>query len=375
MDTNRHNHISISFVPSAPRSVRDLVVLKSSELLGSLIQISDHSSSQVDTLITESMASIEDWSKTLPRTPKKKITGNQILSAILSNRFARNKGEPCQARLRAVERALIAECPIPISILCGPLKNRRLNVPQQPDWAELFLFSHLAKIAEAVKEIYAPGIQVEIILDDARASFANDIPEEIFLQYRQAMIRLLESINLDSSKIKISSQKPIYERLEVLNHLDAARIEVDKFRNSYTGQCCWEKISRNSCENNCNESNCEAAAVRYLVAQKAEIMAGFWQNSERVMLRYGQSPEFVPRLWTIRKGSMGLPWQGFGAILKLESGELRPAVWQPYRACGITHLGWATSPVSNPYLPAALPVISEENCPADKADCGECPNK
>jgi hypothetical protein len=321
------------------------------------------------------MQAISSWAQSSPRRQKKTVTGNQVLAALSSNRFARDKGEPCQARLRAVERAIIAECPIPVSILCGPLKNRRLNVPQQPDWAELFLYAQLAKMASAVQEIYAPGVSVEIILDDARAGFANEVESHIFVQYREAIQRLLNSLGVDPSKIRISSQLPIYEKLGVLDHVEEAQAQVDQFMNSYNGQCCWETISRNSCENNCDETDCNAAAVRYLVAQKAEILAGFWQNTERVMLRYGQSPEFVPRLWTIRKGSMGLPWQGFGALLKLENGEFRPAVWQPYRACKITHLGWATPPVANPYLPAALPVISEANCPTDRDTCGECPNK
>jgi len=325
-------------------------------------------------LLSQQLLDIRSWANADSKPQKKSVTANQVLSTILSNRFCREKGESNQARLRAVERAILASCPIPVTILCGPLKNRRLNVPQQPDWAEVFLYSQIARMASAVQEVYSPGIHVELILDDARASYANQVPDEVFLEYSARVKGLLSSFGLNESRMRVASQRPVYEKLHVLDFIPQAEDAVESFINSATGRCCWNKISRNSCENNCDGDDCDAAALRYLVAQKAEILAGMWENSQRVMLRCGQSPEFVPRMWTIRKGNMNLPWQGFGALLKLPNGEFRPAVWQPYRACGIKLLGWVEAPALQELLPSSIAVISEADCPSDKATCGGCPN-
>lgn len=325
-------------------------------------------------LLSQQLLDIRAWANSDTKPQKKSVTANQVLSAILSNRFCREKGDPNQARLRAVERAILAGCPVPVTVLCGPLKNRRLNVPQQPDWAEVFLYSQIARMASAVQEVYSPGIHVEILLDDARAGYANQVPDEVFLEYSARIKGLLSSFGLNESRMRVASQRAIYDKLHVLDFIPQAEDAVGTFLNSEQGRCCWNKIARNSCENNCDGDDCDAAALRYLVAQRAEILAGFWENSQRVMLRYGQSPDFVPRLWTIRKGSMNLPWQGFGALLKLSNGEFRPTVWQPYRACSIKLLGWIEAPALQELLPSSIAVISEADCPSDKTECGGCPN-
>jgi hypothetical protein len=344
---------------------------------------SAESTHSATSLLSEQILLIRSWAQGIPlpgaqinnkKAKKKKLSGSELLAVILSNRFCRSKGEESPTCLRVIETAIANERPIPISVLCGPLKNRRLNVPQQPDWAEVFMYAQLARLAGAVSEVYTPGIHLEVILDDARAAYANKISDSIFIEYSARLKALLDSFGLTESKVSVKSQRPIYEELGVLNKIEEASKLVTSFMDSDAGKCCWNTLARNSCENNCDEADSDGAAKKYLVAQRAEILAGFWNNPARIMLRYGQSPDFVPRLWTIRKGSMGLPWQGFGALLQLPNGEFRPAVWQPYRACSIQHLGWITPSVTNPYLPESLPVISEEACPADRATCGGCPN-
>lgn len=350
----------------------------------SAILFSSESAHSATVLLSEQILIIRSWAQenSIPESQnanskgkKKKLSPSDIQGIILSNRFCRDKGEESPTRLSIIESAILNNNPIPLSVLCGPLKNRRLNVPQQPDWAEVFMYAQLARLARAVSEVYTPGIHLEIILDDARAAYANNINDSIFVEYSSRLKALLNSFGLTDSKVAVKSQRLIYDQLKVLDKMDEASSLVSCFMDSDAGRCCWNTLARNSCENNCDEADSDTAAKKYLVAQKAEILAGFWNNPERIMLRYGQSPDFIPRLWTIRKGSMGLPWQGFGALLQLPNGEFRPAVWQPYRACSIKHLGWITPSVTNPYLPESLPVISEGDCPPDKANCGGCPNK
>jgi len=324
-------------------------------------------------LLSQQLLDIRAWANSGTKPQKKSVTANQVLSALLSNRFCREKGEPNHPRLRAVERAILAGSPVPVTILCGPLKNRRLNVPQQPDWAEVFLYSQIARMASAVQEVYSPGIHVEILLDDARAGYANQVPDEVFLEYSARIKGLLSSFGLNESRMRVASQRAIYDKLHVLDFVPQAEDAVGTFLNSEQGRCCWNKIARNSCENNCDGDDCDAAALRYLVAQRAEILAGFWENSQRVMLRYGQSPDFVPRLWTIQRGSMArLPWQGLGALLKLPNGEIQPAVWKPYRSYEAKPIGMLETPSIAEQLPNSIPVLCATQHVAGNSDCSAC---
>ncbi len=340
----------------------------------SLSYITGISSERASLFISEILNDLNDWTAPIANSAEKPNDHVRVLAILQANRFSRNKGKFGDNALKIINAAIATKKPIPISVVCGPLKNRRLNTSQAPDWAEVFLYAQLARIAKAVREVYSPGINVELILDDARCQYANDVPNSIFEEYAQNTGKLLSALNLSPAQIYTSSQKPIYNRLDVYSHIPEAEVLVSDFLKSSTVQDSWNTITRNSCENNTEGCDSEAAAIRYLVAQKAEILAGFWQNSDRILLRYGRSPDEVQRLWTIRKGSTSLPWQGIGGILVLPDGELRPCIWQPYRECGLKLLIETKISFFSELLPTTIPILHQADCPNPQVECGNCQN-
>lgn len=325
----------------------------------------------IQEFINSKLNLLAQWS-----TPLSQFTFAQTSSAILAilqtNRFSRNKGKFSENNKKVIHSAVASGISIPLSVVCGPLKNRLLEVGQKPDWAEVFLYAQLASIDKAVKEIYSPGISVELILDDARCQFANGVEDSVFKEYAQNLANLLTDLNLNSNQIVLSSQKPIYEKININKYISEAESIVTEFIKSESGQSNWNTVTRNSCENNSEGCDTEAAAVRYMIAQEAEVLAGFWQNPERIMLRYGRNPEEVQRLWTVRKGSTALPWQGLGGILVLPDGDLRPCVWQPYRECGLKILGFASMPYPISFLTTHIPILFHETYSPASIACKEC---
>jgi hypothetical protein len=271
---------------------------------------------------------------------------------------------------KMISKAVTASLPIPVTIVCGPLKNRRLKTSQSPDWAEFFQYVQLTRFHRSILEIYPPGLQVKLLLDDARAEYANKVPRDVFLQYKEGVQTLLESLSL-GSWLQASSLFPIYDDLEVTRYLPIAQAEVHNIFDTSTDQELAD-VTRNAWENNDDNTDAQEAVRRYLIAQKAETLAGLWDYDESIFLRYGRAPLSLQRLWSVRKGSSDLPWQGIGGIALFQDGEYRPCVWQQYRSCSLRPL--AAIPVSHTaVLPSTIPlfqVLCDQN---SETPCETCP--
>lgn len=299
-------------------------------------------------------------------------SAQELLLAVLQvKRFSSCKSKDASILHAVVARAAKERRPVPITILCGPLKNRKLNRAQHPDWAEIFQYAQLARYHQAIQEVYPLGIEIELLLDDARAEYANQVPRNIFEEYAQGVSSLLASLQL-SSWIRISSLYPVYEQLQVRSYFNIANRLSQKVFDTYSEEDLAE-VTRNAWENIDDAVDPQEAVRRYFVAQKAESLAGFWNNDERIILRYGRSPASVQRLWSVRKGSSDLPWQGIGGVAQFEDKEFRPCVWQQYRSCSLQLNGEVATGHHIPGIPEKIPFFKSLCAQSGDSKCMECP--
>ena len=63
--------------------------------------------------------------------------------------------------------------PISVSMGYGALKNPNAGAGSRADWSEFFALCHLIAWHNKVQSVYAPGLSIRIILDDATLLWAN----------------------------------------------------------------------------------------------------------------------------------------------------------------------------------------------------------
>ena len=60
--------------------------------------------------------------------------------------------------------------PLKINLGFAPLKNQNAVNYSRADWAEFFALGHLVAWHNKVQKVYPPGLQIQIVFDDAAAS-------------------------------------------------------------------------------------------------------------------------------------------------------------------------------------------------------------
>ena len=293
------------------------------------------------------------------------------MAAIQSKRFCSTKGARAEEMMGIIEQAVTSGRPIPLTLLCGPLKNRRLRIRQAPDWAEFFQYVQLARLQQTVKAVYPPGIHIELLLDDARAAYANNVPWSVFHTYASGVEELVRTLNIHTW-VTVRSMRTVYDMLNVLTFVPEAERIVHEQIGTHGGSLGADAV-RNAWENCVDDSPAQEAVMRYLVAQQAETLAGFWRCSDRMLLRYGRNPTDIHRMWSVRKGSSDLPWQGMGGIAQFPDGELRPCVWQHYRACRFELIDMIPLHTPTPGLPHAIPFFQAICSESSDTCCSTCP--
>jgi hypothetical protein len=232
--------------------------------------------------------------------------------------------------LRVIEASIAAQEPIPVVLGHGPWKNCNNCSVSQVDWAEFFTLSHLVWLNEAVRDFHPQGLAVTYYVDDARAEAANDIPACWTQRYIASLRELISLCGLAGSLVHdVISLKELYALEDVYAHLPEAETKIRAWEsdpaNAQTITLHLEHALRNlpeACQKPPEElmDKATAAAHRYRVYYQAEVLAGLWDQPDRLYGRYGAHAGFW-QLFTMRKGSISQPWQGKGCLLSHAAGE------------------------------------------------------
>lgn len=270
---------------------------------------------------------VMDYATTVPTSkqsrPKKE--GNlaqQILAALTSARFCRRKPAEQAPLLATIQAAMDAGQPIPLTLIHGPLKNRNNVGYQHPDWAEWFTYCQLHRVGCAVKQFYAPGLTITLLLDDARSEMANGMIPTVCDDYRAALTKFIKDAGFGGLIQHVESLRPVYESPTWATHIERATTIIEGWWND-PAHASRKEVFRLHAERNSHglealsegdrHAKTMAAAYRYCIAFTTEQLAGVWNRPEALTFLYNDYAGYA-QLYTLRRGSVSQPWQGKGAV-------------------------------------------------------------
>jgi hypothetical protein len=297
--------------------------------------------------------------------------------------FAKRKPSSLLEIEALISKAVKTNTPIPVRLGHGPLKNPNLGPENAlPEWAEWFAMLQLAKWVQAIRFLYPPAVNIELVLDNCRACCANGAEQRTTEAYRQALQHWIEQTPLVQYIQPLQAQEVLYKSYNVNAYLPQAKAELNSYWQSEEGQAAFKQAKSNALFNIDKACRVEAlqqgtldellsdSASYYLCLHRAEELSGLWSYQQRIPVRYGRHAGYT-QLFTLCKEETALPWQGLGALRltgKVVQGikAYRPQLWQPFTGQGTQPTfmvmaqqvlpGKAVAPCSGLMLPVFLPV-------------------
>ena len=269
---------------------------------------------------------VREYASTTPQTTVKTKAGanlaQTLLATLTSARFCRRKPAEQSPLLATLQAAIDALQPIPLTLIHGPLKNRNNVGYQHPDWAEWFTYCQLHRLGCAVKQLYAPGLSITLLLDDARSETANGMAPTVCDDYRLALTRFINDAGFSSLIQRVKSLRPVYESPEWPTFVAQATEIIDAWWHD-PAHATRKEVFRLHAERNSHglevltedqlQQETLAAAYRYCIAFTAEQLAGVWNCPDTLTFLYNDYAGYA-QLYTLRRGSISQPWQGKGAV-------------------------------------------------------------
>lgn len=235
--------------------------------------------------------------------------------------------------------------PIRVAVGYGPLKNQNALSYSRADWAEFFALCHLAAWFNKVQAVYAPGLKIRIVFDDATLSMANHVAWPLMESYMSSFWPLIQALGYDGVFMTPFRQSWLSWVLH-LGFFLVARWRVRR----------WEKNTANAeqiqrmhefARRNIflppglgpleQERLLRDASHRYRVYWEASQLTGFTRKKFRIIGMYlDGSQHHLPQevalhLTSVDKGQVTQPWQGEGVLLDNGHGKLVPFVLTAHR--------------------------------------------
>jgi hypothetical protein len=270
-----------------------------------------------------------------PDNTPEKITKHAewIYAKMTSYRFCKKRPEDPKGYLATIQRAVEQHQAIPLIVGHGPQKNPNNCLPPEADWAEFFLLAQLAYLNRVIQAEYAPGLQITLYLDDARAEGANQIPDQRTADYRQSLNRLIETLDARWLFPSVVSLKTLYDEFGVWENVrrlkehqavfQASVSEKDLISAAKNFPFALEEFTGLTEEEKTHHIH--HAASQYRLYLEAENQSGLWQQPNHLYARFNNHDGFL-QLFTLRKGSVTQPWQGQGCLKLTPTGKLEPFV-------------------------------------------------
>ncbi len=266
-------------------------------------------------------------------------TVSERIYNILTQRTFRNGSLPDEKRkhvvLKNIQDKVSKNLPIKFLQFWGGSKNSNLPIVEA-DLCEEATLEQLAKMNDAVKKVYEPGLFFHIVPGDERVQIANKIEKERTNRYVDSLVRLTSK---HPGLFQVTPVSVLYAKNNFYTHFNTARqLLAEKIKQTSN----FEKLVKGA-KNNVVKSGQESeeemlvlsseAALNYslvrAVEEKAEIFKEFEDYIrsyfvkhipfyEQIKLNFTDIEMTKPRLdrslffFTGRKGNITQPWQAIG---------------------------------------------------------------
>lgn len=258
--------------------------------------------------------------------------------------------EEILARLR---RFIMSGRPIKITLGYAPLKNQKAVSYSRADWAEYFALGHLAAWHNKVQKVYPPGLQIQIVFDDATLRMANHTSSRVMKSYMQSIADLIVAMGYQSifprpfaqSRFSWLFHFGVYQwawwRVRQWERQPGAKEQIDKM-----DQAALRNLSLKPGLSEQQQAQAvRRASHRYRVYWEALQLVGFTRSRKRLIAMYLDGTQHHIRqtvalhLTTLDKGQVTQPWQGEGILAHNGHGKWEPSVmtanrrqkWRCYR--------------------------------------------
>lgn len=255
-----------------------------------------------------------DWAKKILRRTSVK---NAVVEKMGSNMFAKRRPDTLEPFNGYVERQLNTGKPLSLRVDFGPLKNaQRYGDAQDPDLAEYLAFAQLARYVSALSALYPYGIRVDVVPDNKRACAANLCRKEYIQRYISGLNEMVTNMGLNGFITIEPGQESLYSCYNVDAFVNEAQkyLEQQSAHSPETFCSVWQKAFYNAGRNLVlsedvdAQKETEAAAWRYLVQCRAELLSGMWSPTDALPIRYGNHANSF-QIYTMGRNITKLPWQ------------------------------------------------------------------
>lgn len=270
-------------------------------------------------------------------TPTRKLNKKEmsrlpqlLFETLMSRRFRKQHPDDPENVMAAIENAIANQTPIDATLTYGPLKNPNNSPYQAVDLAEFYAMVQLARQATAIKEIYEPGLQVTIQVDDSRAEYANQACPVRMASYFDSLRNWVAQAPLNALIKSVVPFSQLYPQYDHASHLEAANLQILRWKSAPENQSkllmYYERARRNlyfdqSMSLDEREEFIRDAVHRYMVCYEAEKLCGIWSQPNTLYMHYTNHPG-VYQIYTFRKESVSQPWQGQGGLMLTQQGKL-----------------------------------------------------
>lgn len=284
-----------------------------------------------------------------PRVPPARVdeTARAALDAMLTRPF-RVGTLPTAAvydqLLSRVRRCVASGEPIRISMGYGAQKNPHATDGSRVDWGEFFALCHLISWHNKVQAIYAPGLRIRIVLDDATLLWANHGDARRMASYSTSLGALVRAMRFERvllAPIRLSwfswICRPFYP---------FARWRVQRWERDPANHDQLERMAGAARRNldlppglapDEEDRAVREAARRYRVFWEAMRLSHLSQGTRNIIAMYLDGSQHhiqqqvAMHLTTLDKGQVTQPWQGEGALRDNGHGRLEPYVLTAHR--------------------------------------------
>lgn len=230
--------------------------------------------------------------------------------------------------------------PIKISLGYAPLKNQNAVNYCRADWAEFFALGHLIAWHNKVQKTYPPGLQIQIVFDDAALRMANGTSTKLMNSYMNSVEELIKKMRYGSIFLKPIAQS-LFAWLFHFGAYQVAKYRVWLWERQPGSREQIEKMDQAAARNLSIKPGLshvqQTKAIRkashlYRVHWEALQWIGFTRSRKRLIAMYLDGTQHhikqpvALHLTTLDKGQVTQPWQGEGILASNGHGKWEPGV-------------------------------------------------
>jgi hypothetical protein len=283
--------------------------------------------------------------------PQLEKTARAALDSLLSCKFRVGPFPPpelYEGFLEATRCWVRRRKPIRIFVGYGSLKNQHAVSHSRADWADFFALCQLVGWHNKVQRVYPPGLQLQLLFDDAVSLYANRVNENLINSYIASVTDLLGALQFGSilpPPTRLTHNGWFlrfgpYQLLRLVLMRIAER-GVRRWEADPANQEQLERMSEFARHNLVFAPNVSAAekdrqvrnaSHRFRVCWDALAMVSrIFSRKDRLIALYLDGSQHhrhqaVMHLFSVAKGQVTQPWQGEGALLDNSHGRLVPFV-------------------------------------------------